>query len=377
MKNIKFKSQILLSTYIIILSFLLINIQSVGNILIKLLSMSKPFIIGIAIAFLINIPMKFFEIKFIDSNLKKLNLKNPKIFSRICSLLITLIILFIILISFINFVIPQLGKSTSSLISAIPKYLTTIENYATTHFSHINIPNSIHSSFLSGLDKLSSLIIKFTNYFIANIVGFTMGITSAITNFIVGFLIAIYILLSKEKLLLQCKKFTYAFFNENHAKKLIDVTHLVEFKFSKFIAGQCMDGAILGVLCFIGMTIFKMPYALLVSTIVAIAALIPIFGTFIGMAISLFIIFMVKPITALYFLIMMLIIQQIEGNLIYPFVVGNSIGLSSFWILIPIFIGSSAFGVLGILIGVPLFSVIYTLLSKYVNDKLKEKNIKL
>ncbi|WP_317852285.1 AI-2E family transporter [Paraclostridium sp. AKS81] len=145
----------------------------------------------------------------------------------------------------------------------------------------------------------------------------------------------------------------------------------------KFIAGQCMDGAILGILCFIGMTIFSMPYALLVSTIVAIAALIPIFGTFIGTALSVFIIFMVKPITALYYLIMMLVIQQIEGNLIYPFVVGNSIGLSSFWILVPIFVGSSMFGVLGILIGVPLFSVIYTLLSRYVNKRIKEKNINL
>ena len=120
-----------------------------------------------------------------------------------------------------------------------------------------------------------------------------------------------------------------------------------------------------------------MPYALLVSTIVAIAALIPIFGTFIGTALSIFIIFMVKPITALYFLIMMLVIQQIEGNLIYPFVVGNSIGLSSFWILVPIFIGSSMFGVLGILIGVPLFSVIYTILSRYINKRIKEKNINL
>lgn len=138
-----------------------------------------------------------------------------------------------------------------------------------------------------------------------------------------------------------------------------------------------MDGAILGILCFIGMTIFNMPYALLVSTIVAIAALIPIFGTFIGTALSVFIIFMVKPITALYYLIMMLVIQQIEGNLIYPFVVGNSIGLSSFWILVPIFVGSSMFGVLGILIGVPLFSVIYTLLSRYVNKRIKEKNINL
>lgn len=377
MKNLKFKNQILLSTYIIILSFLLLNIKSVGNMFLQLISISKPFIIGIAIAFLINIPMKFFEKKIIEPYLKKTKLKNPKTLARALSLLVTLLILFVLVNSFVNFVIPQLGKSTSSLISAVPQYIDSLESYVTNYFSHINIPNSIHANILSGLDKVSSFVIKFANYFISNILGFTVGVTSAITNFVIGFIIAIYILLSKEKLLLQCKKFTFAFLDEKYANKLVEISHLVEFKFSKFIAGQCMDGAILGILCFIGMTIFNMPYALLVSTIVAIAALIPIFGTFIGTALSVFIIFMVKPITALYYLIMMLVIQQIEGNLIYPFVVGNSIGLSSFWILVPIFVGSSMFGVLGILIGVPLFSVIYTLLSRYVNKRIKEKNINL
>lgn len=377
MKNLKFKNQILLSTYIIVLSFLLLNIKSVGNALLQLISILKPFIIGIAIAFLINIPMELFEKKFLEPYLKKTKLKNPKTLSRTLSLLITLFILFILISSFVNFVVPQLGKSTSNLVSAVPQYIDSLESYFTSYFSHINIPSSIHSDILSGLDKVSNFVIKFANYFISNILEFTFGITSAITNFVIGFIIAIYILLSKEKLLLQCKKFTYAFLNEKYASKLVEITHLVELKFSKFIAGQCMDGAILGILCFIGMNIFSMPYALLVSTIVAITALIPIFGTFIGTALSVFIIFMVKPIAALYFLIMMLVIQQIEGNLIYPFVVGNSIGLSSFWILVPIFVGSSMFGVLGILIGVPLFSVIYTLLSRYVNKRIKDKNINI
>ena len=377
MKNFKFKDQILLSTYIIILSFLLLNINTVGNMLVQLISILKPFIIGIAIAFLINIPMNFLEKKVINPYLKKINFKNSKTLSRILSLLITLVIFFVLMNSFVSFVIPQLGKSTSSLINNVPKYINSLESYVSNYFTNINIPSSIHNNILFGLDKASTFIIKFANYFVSNILEFTVMITSAITNFIIGFIIAIYIILSKEKLLLQCKKFTFAFLNENLANKLVEISHLIEFKFSKFIAGQCIDGAILGVLCFIGMNIFGMPYALLVSTIVTISALIPIFGTFIGTALSVFIIFMVNPITSLYFLIMMIIIQQIEGNLIYPFVVGNSIGLSSFWILVPIFIGSSMFGVLGILIGVPLFSVVYTLLSRYINKKIKDKNITL
>lgn len=375
MKDFKLKNQFIISTYIVVLAFLLLNIKSIGNILIQSISVLKPFIIGIAIAFLINIPMKLFESKLINPTLKKSKLKDTKTISRILSLILTLIILFIFISAFVNFVVPQLVKSTSSLVSKVPQYIDSLQTYIPNYLSHINISSSMHSSLLSGVEKVSNFVIKFANYFISNILSITFGVTSAITNFVIGFIIAIYILLSKEKLLIQCKKFVYAFLSESYAKKLIEISHLVSFKFSRFIAGQCMDGVILGTLCFIGMTIFDMPYAILVSCIIAIADLIPIFGTFIGSAIAAFIIFMVKPITALYFIIMIIIIQQIEGNLVYPFVVGNSIGLSSFWILVPIFIGSSTFGVLGILIGVPLFSVIYTLASRHINKKLKEKNI--
>ena len=375
MRDFKLKNQIIISTYIVVLAFLLLNIKSIGDILIQSISILKPFIIGIAIAFLINIPMKLFESKLINPLLKKSRLKNTKIISRIVSLIITLILLFVLISSFVNFVVPQLVKSTSSLVGAVPQYIDSLQSYITNYLSHIKVSSSMHSNLLSGVEKISNFIVKFANYFISNMLGITFGITSAITNFVVGFVIAIYILLSKEKLLFQCKKVLYAFLSENTAKKIIGISHLVEFKFSRFIAGQCMDGVILGTLCFIGMTIFNMPYAILVSCIIAIADLIPIFGTFIGSAIAAFIIFMVKPITALYFIIMIIVIQQIEGNLVYPFVVGNSIGLSSFWILVPIFIGSSTFGVLGILIGVPLFSVIYTLCSRYINHRIKIKNI--
>lgn len=375
MKNFKMKNQILISTYIVVLAFLLLNINSVLKILGQSLSVFKPFIIGIAIAFLINIPMKYFEKRLITPLLKNSRLKNSKIFARILSLLLTLIILFVLISSFVNFVIPQLVKSTSSLVSGVPQYIDTLQSYATNYFSHIKLSDSMHTNILSGMEKLSNFVVKFANYFISNILGITFSITSAITNFLIGFIIAIYILLSKEKLLIQCKKVTYAFLSEKNANRVIDVSHLVCHKFSRFIAGQCTDGVILGTLCFIGMSIFKMPYALLVSTLIAVADLIPIFGTFIGTAIAAFIIFMVKPITALYFIIMIVVIQQIEGNLVYPFVVGNSIGLSSFWILVPIFVGSSTFGVLGIIIGVPLFSVIYTLASGYINKRLEDKNI--
>ena len=157
----------------------------------------------------------------------------------------------------------------------------------------------------------------------------------------------------------------------------MEVASISHNKFSKFITGQCIEAVILGGLCFIGMTIFSMPYALLVSTIIGVTALVPIFGALIGTIPAAFIIFMVEPMTAVWFVILIVVIQQIEGNLIYPMVVGNSIGLSAIWVLLAITVGGSTFGILGILIGIPLFGVLYTLLSTITNSKLKEKNIKV
>ena len=224
---------------------------------------------------------------------------------------------------------------------------------------------------------MSDFMIKTLNYFISNIVGITFSITSIITNLLLGFVIAIYMLLSKDKLIVQFKKVIYGLLSENMADKIMSIIKLGDVKFSKFIVGQCTDGIVMGSLCFIGMTIFNMPYAILISTLIGITDLIPIFGTFLGAALSALILFMIKPVTALYFIIMIVIIQQVEGNFIYPFIVGNSIGLSSFWILVPIIIGSSMFGVLGILIGVPLFSMIYTLCGGYINNRIKSKNINI
>lgn len=377
MRDFKLKNQFILATYIIILSFLLLNIKTVGNVLNTTLSILKPFIIGLAIAFLLNVPMKSFENRLIGKIVKKYNIKNSKIIIRIISLILTLITIGLLLSAFINLVIPQLVKSTSSLISSIPQDIDSLQSYITTYMSHINISDNLHHSLLSGVDKMSDFMIKTLNYFISNIVGITFSITSIITNLLLGFVIAIYMLLSKDKLIIQFKKVLYGLLSENMADKIMSIIKLGDVKFSKFIVGQCTDGIVMGSLCFIGMTIFDMPYAILISTLIGITDLIPIFGTFLGAALSALILFMIKPVTALYFIIMIVIIQQVEGNFIYPFIVGNSIGLSSFWILVPIIIGSSMFGVLGILIGVPLFSMIYTLCGGYINNRIKSKNINI
>ena len=245
------------------------------------------------------------------------------------------------------------------------------------HFSKTEVFDELWNQVLSMGENIIKVVGQVTGSLVSQVVDITVGVTSTIINFFMGILIAIYILLSKEKLGIQAKKILYAFFDRIKANKVMEVARISHDKFSKFITGQCIEAVILGGLCFIGMTIFSMPYALLVSTIIGVTALVPIFGALIGTIPAAFIIFMVEPMTAVWFVILIVVIQQIEGNLIYPMVVGNSIGLSAIWVLLAITVGGSTFGILGILIGIPLFGVLYTLLSTITNSKLKEKNIKV
>ena len=184
-----------------------------------------------------------------------------------------------------------------------------------------------------------------------------------------------YILLSKEKLILQFKKLIYAFFNEKKCERIIYILKLTNNKFSKFILGQSMDGLILGTAFFIVFSLLKIPFALLISIMIPILNFIPIFGTYVGIGISAFIILMVEPRTVLLFLVLVFTIQQLDGKFVYPFVVGNSLGLSPLWILLAIVVGGNLFGVVGMILGMPLTSVVYELSSKAINDRIKKKNI--
>jgi predicted PurR-regulated permease PerM len=225
--------------------------------------------------------------------------------------------------------------------------------------------------------EILSLVGNMATSFAGGLINITLGVTSTIINFALAIITAIYVLSSKEKLALQIKKILYAYFNKEKVNKILKVGRLTNYKFSKFVTGQCIEAFILGGLCFIGMSIFKMPYPLLVSIIIGVTALIPIFGAFIGIIPGVFIIFMISPVSALWFVVLVIVIQQIEGNLIYPFVVGNSIGLSALWVLFAITVGGNSFGVMGMILGLPLFGVLYTLFAESTNRKLEERNISI
>jgi predicted PurR-regulated permease PerM len=376
-KDQKFKSNLMLATCIIIVAYIFMNLDTVGGLLNTGISIVKPFLIGIAVAFVLNLPMKFFEDKVISKILEKSKIKKMEGAKRPLAIIVTLIVIIGVIVGLILFVIPQLIESGSTLIKNIPSYATSLQEVMSKYMGSTEIFNQVSEKIYSMGSDFLNIIGQVTGTLISQILSITIGVTSTIINFFMGVLIAIYILISKEKLSMQVKKVLYAFMEKDKVLKILKVAEISNYKFSKFVIGQCVEAVILGGLCFIGMLIFRMPYALLVSTIISITALIPVFGALIGTIPTAFIILIVNPMQALWFIVLIIVIQQIEGNLIYPMVVGNSIGLSALWVLFAITIGGSTFGILGILIGTPLFAVIYTVFGTITNNRLKKKNINL
>ncbi|WP_143318417.1 AI-2E family transporter [Clostridium sp. HBUAS56017] len=379
-KDQKFKSNLILATCIIIVAYIFMNLNTVGNLLNVGIGIIKPFLIGMGVAFVLNLPMKFFEDNVIGKILEKAKIKNMDGIKRPLAIIITLFVIIGTTVGIILFVIPQLIESGSTLVKNIPSYVKSLQDFVSTYMGSMGsteIFNEVSEKISSMGANILNIIGQVTGGLISQILSITVGVTSAIFNVFMGILIAIYILISKEKLSMQTKKLLYAFMEKDKVSKILKVAEISNYKFSKFVIGQCVEAVILGGLCFIGMIIFKMPYAILVSTIIAITALIPIFGALIGTIPTAFIILIVNPMQALWFIVLIIVIQQIEGNFIYPMVVGNSIGLSALWVLLAITVGGSTFGILGILIGTPLFAVIYTVLGTITNNRLKNKDIKL
>ena len=230
-------------------------------------------------------------------------------------------------------------------------------------------------------DNILTTIIDFFRHGAGSVLGSTYqaakGIVSGMATFFIAFVFACYILLQKKKLAVQIRKVMYAYLKTEQVEKILDVCSLTYKTFSSFLTGQCMEAVILGTMFFVTMGLLKFPYALLVGMLIAVTALVPIFGAFIGCAVGVFLIVMVSPVKALAFIVLFLVLQQIEGNLIYPHVVGNSVGLPSMWVLVAVTLGSSLMGIVGMLVFIPITSVIYSLLRRSVYTRLEQKKIKL
>ena len=343
----------------------------------------SPLLIGGATAFVLNVPMAFFEKKLFTpppGGGRRRRGPSPKA-ARILSLLLTLLAAAVIIPVLVLIIVPQLAESVSGLGSTIMYACSRFAAWTEKQFEAYPEIYSWMESLTVDWESLLASAVDFVRSGFGNVVSSTISATksivSAVSAVFVAAVFAIYVLLQKERLGLQCRKSLYALLPEQSAGKIVEICRLSHRVFSSFITGQCIEAVILGAMFFIVMTVLRMPYALLVGCLIAVTALIPIVGAFIGCAVGAFLLLMVSPMQALAFVVMFLVLQQVEGNLIYPHVVGSSVGLPSIWVLAAVSVGGSLMGVAGMLLFIPLTSVLYTLFREFVYKRLGEKGLKV
>mgnify|MGYP001082992416 CR=1 FL=1 len=366
---------------VIFISILLVviftNLPGFFGVLTALETILEPLIFGVVIAFLLNPIVNFVDLR-LRPILKKRGMKEGKAdkLSRAVALVFSFIFAAFIVYAFFAMLLPQLYESVTSIVNSAPEYYQSLEKWAVNVLEdnpeirtyveraldtiQSYVENWVKTSFLSDVQKI-----------LATLTTSVMAIIKSITNFIIGLVASIYILWSKDTFQAQAKKMVVAAFKPSAANHLLDLGRNINRIFSGFIIGKIIDSAIIGVLCYICMTLMKMPYTALIATIVGVTNVIPVFGPFIGAVPSALIILLVEPLQAFYFIIFIIVLQQVDGNVIGPKILGNTTGLSSFWVLFAILLFGGLWGFVGMIVGVPLFAVIYDVIKKLVIHGLK------
>ena len=368
----------ILVAFAIILYLGLSNTAIIAKIIRGFFAILFPFVLGLSIAFIVNVLMRQLERfwMFIFRKAKKdthLKAKRP-----VC-LTVSVLVFLGVIFALIFMVVPQLFLTTKNLIEDMPGYLDNLNKWwdGVVEFA---------AKYGAKLPELSLDADKTTEFFgklindnknaiFDKTIGITTSVATGIVDAVLGISFSIYILAEKEMLIRWSKKITYAYCKEEKAEKIFSIAKLTNQTFTNFITGQLIEAVIIGVLCFIGMSILRMPYASIISIMVGATALIPVLGAYLGTAVGAFLILLVNPVKALVFIIFIIVLQQLEGNLIYPKVVGKSVGIPGILVLAAVTIGGKIFGVAGMIIGVPACAVLYCLIKENVAKKLAEKKL--
>lgn len=370
------KKIMFLIVFTILVAVTLFNFDIVIQGVSFLFQICVPFLLGAGIAFILNLPMQFYERTLFTEHMKNKYAIMKKL-ARPVSLTLSLVSVFGIIVLVVFVVVPELYKSVMNLVPVMQEFVPKAEEWVLELFPGNKNIEELVASLEFDWEEIIQNIIEFLKNGVGNVLDTTVSLVknvlSKLTNFFIGFVFAIYILIQKEKLRIQVEKIMYAFLPKYVNDKIQEISSLTYRIFKSFLTGQCLEAVILGSMFFVVISVINFPYALLIGVLIAFTALIPILGSFIGCAISVFLIFMTSPLKALIFIVIFLILQQIEGNFIYPKVVGNSVGLPSIWVLAAVSLGGSLMGVLGMIIFIPLVSVFYTLFRSYVYKQLKKK----
>ncbi len=355
-----------LSFYFLVQNFPVIR-QTISN----LLSILLPFVVGFAIAFLVAPLMNYIERRLLKD--AKISMKFKR---RVAATISMMVAIGIIVLGF-YILLPQLVSSVNQLTMLLPNYIIAAEQFFNDWIIALDIRPEVTDILIgSGVDLIATLG-DIARTYLPRIIGYTWGFASLILRMLIGLIIALYILLERERFGLQFKKITYAFFLKQDADRLVQLASISGKTFTNFLVGKTIDSIIIGLLCFIGMTIFNWPYALLISVIIGITNMIPVFGPFIGAIPSIFILFIVNPMYTLWFALFILVLQQIDGNIIGPLILGDSMGLPSLWIMFAIIVGGGFFGIIGMFLGVPIFAIIYVIVKEIVNQRLSKKQLEI
>lgn len=370
----------LLITFAIVLYWVINNAAVFAGILSYLTGLVMPFLIGTAIAFVMNAPLRAIERKVCSLSEKK-GFGFLKTKSRIISMLLTFILVLAIIVMVFFLIIPELGRTALTFAATVQPAMDNLQkqllelakNYPDLEQQIRNIDinwSTVSQNAVSFLSTGAGSIVKST-------VNVATTLVNVVTNLVIAIIFAIYVLVQKETLSRQAKKLLYAGCNKERADAILKVMRLANRTFSNFVTGQFLEACILGAMFFIAMSIFDFPYAMVISLVIIISALIPIVGAFIGCVFGAILIVMISPMKALWFIVLFLILQQIEGNVIYPRVVGNSVGLPAIWVLVAITVGGNMMGILGMILFIPICSVVYSLLKEAVNQRIAKRKIKI
>lgn len=372
MKDKTRKDIIIIISYIALVIFALVNFSKIFTFLGKVISIFSPFLLGIILAFVLNVLNNFIEKKIFGK------IKPSKVWNKVkrpLCITLSLILVFLTIFFVMNLLIPQLKNSASLFTDTLPAYKEDIIGI----LNKFDVDESTVNKVGEYLDNFGKVITDYIKGNSKDVITVTTEVATSVVNIIskgiITLVFAIYMIAQKETLSKQINKVMKAYLKPKTINKINTIGTLANKTFSNFVTGQCLEALIFGSLVFVGMLIFRFPYASTIGVLLGFTALIPIFGAFIGTAIGFILIMMVSPVKAILFVVFIIVLQQIEGNLIYPRVVGKSIGLPGMWVLLSVTVGGSIGGILGMLIATPLCSLLYALFTKVVNDRLKSNKI--
>lgn len=367
----------------IVCYFAFLRIDDIAILLKEVATILQPIIMGLVFAYLLNPMVMMIERNLIPILEKKIkNEKKVRSLARNTGVFTAILVTIAVVVLLLNMVLPELYESIRDMIISLPGQMNDAMEYLEEHaINDSAISGTLNTVLENGAASLETWLrtdlISQVNQMMSSLTSGVISFFETLFNIAVGLIVSVYVLTSKEKFIGQCKKATYALFQKDRANLILQVTRKSNEIFGGFVIGKIIDSIIIGVICFVVLSILKMPYTLLVSIVVGVTNVIPFFGPFIGAIPSIILILLAEPIKGLYFMIFILLLQQFDGNILGPKILGNSTGLSAFWVVFSILLGGGMFGFIGMVMGVPTFAVLYYLVNMFLNQKLEKKKLPL